>query len=54
MSEYCIRSIDLLKLNDILTEQEINKVIAILGKFPAFAVFQILGQLSSKVDEIGV
>ena len=47
-------AIDLLKSNDILTEEEINRVIAILGKFPAFAVFQILGQLSSKVEEIGV
>jgi len=47
-------AIDLLKSNDILTEEEINRVISILGKFPAFSVYQILGKLSSKVEEIGV
>lgn len=42
----------LLTNNDIFTADEVNKIVAIIGKFPAFAVYKILGQLSSKVEEV--
>lgn len=45
-------AIQLLKSGDPLSEQEINKVVAVLGKFPAFAVYQVLGKLSTKIEEV--
>jgi hypothetical protein len=43
---------ELLQNNDIFTADEVNRIVAIIGKFPAFSVYKILGQLSTKVEEI--
>ena len=42
----------LLQNNDIFTADEVNKIVAIIGKFPAYSVYKILGQLSTKVEQI--
>jgi hypothetical protein len=42
----------LLKEKEQFTEDEINKIVALIGKFPAYSVYQILGQISEKVIEV--
>jgi hypothetical protein len=43
---------NLLKEKEEFTEEEINKIVALIGKFPAYSVYQILGQISEKVIEV--
>jgi len=47
-------SIEILKSKDSFTEDEINKIIALLGKFPAYSVYPIIDSFKGnlKVEEI--
>lgn len=47
-------SIGILKSKDSFTEDEINKIIALLGKFPAYSVYPIIDLFKGnlKVEEI--
>jgi hypothetical protein len=47
-------SIEILKSKDSFTEEEINKIIALLGKFPAYSVYPIIDLFKGnlKVEEI--
>ena len=47
-------SIEILKSKDSFTEDEINKIIALLGKFPAYSVYPIIDLFKGnlKVEEI--
>lgn len=47
-------SIESLKTKDSFTEEEINKIISLLGKFPAYSVYPIIDLFkgSLKVEEI--
>lgn len=43
---------NLLKEKEQFTEEEINKIVSLMGKFPAYSVYQILGEISGKVIEV--
>jgi hypothetical protein len=47
-------SIEILKSKDSFTEDEINKIVALLGKFPAYSVYPIIDLFKGnlKVEEI--
>ena len=47
-------SIEMLKSKDYFTEDEINKIITLLGKFPAYSVYPIIDLFKGnlKVEEI--
>ena len=47
-------SVEILKSKDSFTEDEINKIIALLGKFPAYSVYPIIDSFKGnlKVEEI--
>lgn len=50
-----IEVIKLLEEKETFSETEINKVVSLLGKFPAYSVFPIIDQFKGnlKVEEIG-
>lgn len=47
-------SIEMLKNKDSFTEEEINKIVTLLGKFPAYSVYPIIDLFKGnlKVEEI--
>jgi hypothetical protein len=47
-------SVEILKSKDSFTEDEINKIVALLGKFPAYSVYPIIDSFKGnlKVEEI--
>lgn len=47
-------SIEMLKSKDSFTEEEINQVITLLGKFPAYSVYPIIDLFKGnlKVEEV--
>jgi hypothetical protein len=47
-------SIEMLKSKNSFTEEEVNKIIALLGKFPAYSVYPIIDLFKGnlKVEEI--
>jgi hypothetical protein len=49
-----IETIKLLENKSSLTEEEINKVVNLLGKFPAYSVYPIIEQFKGnlKIEEI--
>ena len=49
-----LEAINLLKIKDKLDFKEINKIVSVLGKFPANEVWPILDRFSSslKVEEV--
>jgi hypothetical protein len=46
-------SVEVLKTKNSFTEEEINKIVALLGKFPAYSVYPIIDlfKLNLKVEE---
>lgn len=46
---------ELLKSKDSFTEKEINEIISLLGKFPAYSVYPLIDLFKGnlKVEEIG-
>lgn len=50
-----IEIINLLEKKDIFSETEINQVVSLLGKFPAYSVYSLIDQFKGnlKVEEIG-
>jgi hypothetical protein len=47
-------SVEVLKTKNSFTEEEINKIVALLGKFPAYTVYPIIDlfKVNLKVEEI--
>jgi hypothetical protein len=47
-------TLDLLKNKDSLTIDEINQIISLLGKFPAYSVYPIINEFKGnlKIEEI--
>jgi hypothetical protein len=47
-------TLDLLKNEDSLTIDEINQIISLLGKFPAYSVYPIINEFKGnlKIEEI--
>jgi hypothetical protein len=46
-------SVEVLKTKNSFTEEEINKIVALLGKFPAYSVYPIIDlfKVNLKVEE---
>jgi hypothetical protein len=46
-------SVEVLKTKNSFTEEEINKIVALLGKFPAYTVYPIIDlfKVNLKVEE---
>jgi hypothetical protein len=47
-------TLDLLKNRDSLTIEEINQIISLLGKFPAYSVYPIINEFRGnlKIEEV--